>query len=190
MPKEKNDGIPKDTPGGPKRPAKPGLESPGGVVPGAPQGGRPGRAGDQGTAAPRQGGRPEDLIYLLDTNTIAALTSARPNPTTLTKIDRHLGTIALPTVVVSEWLYGTRTIKDDGTCLKRALAFLRSVQVLPFDLEAATHDSDVRHRLGVRQLTTDAVIACTALKHHLIVVTTNLKDFRPFAAAGLQIETW
>lgn len=132
------------------------------------------------------------MRYCLDTNTIAAITSARPHLELVAKLDAHKAESGLPSVVLSEWLFAVHTIREPfrASVMGRALVWMEGCEVIPFDEEDGHLDASLRHELAFKKVTVDGLIAAMALRRGLIVVTMNVKRFAPFARFGLQVETW
>lgn len=135
------------------------------------------------------------MAYLFDTNAISEVFRRRPNATFVA----WLGTVGpeeqfTSTVVVGELLAGARASGSPAVWLERYEEdVIRRMTVLPFDLECARVYGEVR--AGLRKAGTpigepDTLIAATAMRHGLTVVTANarhfekvrglaVKDFRP-----------
>ena len=71
---------------------------------------------------------------------------------------------------------------------QEALAFYRTVPVLPYDETAAAHFARLRQVLRRRPGTQDLRIAAIALSRGATLVTRNRRDFQ--GIAGLQLEDW
>lgn len=96
------------------------------------------------------------------------------------------GDAYISTVTASELLTGVHRAQSDAQRAKRTAfveAILAAIPALPFDLEAARVHAQLLASLP-RQETLgahDALIAATALRHGLPVLTSNGRDFRKLA---------
>lgn len=128
------------------------------------------------------------MRFLLDTNTIIALTRHR-NALVRDRIALHYGTIVLSTIVVHELTYGA-FVSD------RPDHHLQTIADLPFDrLDFSEDDAraagEIRARL--RRLGTtigpyDTLIAGQALARDLTLVTNNTREFARID--GLRVDDW
>ncbi|WP_371851465.1 PIN domain-containing protein [Sphaerospermopsis reniformis] len=69
--------------------------------------------------------------------------------------------------------------------------FFTSITVLPFTAQEAEKAADIRSILKIAGSpigADDVLIAATALSHHHIVVTSNVREFQ--RVPNLQIENW
>lgn len=135
------------------------------------------------------------IRYLLDTNILSEAIKSHPNEKTLRLLSEHDGELATCSVVWHELSYGVARLTASKK--RRALeayleeAVRRTLPILPYDTEAATWHAKERARLsksGRTPSAPDGQIAAIAQVHDLIVVTANVKDFRPFR--DLVVEDW
>ncbi len=128
-------------------------------------------------------------MYLLDTNVISELRRPRPHGAVLAWLtgvadeDLHLAAIS-----IGELQAGVEVTREqDPEKASQIEAWIDQVaqawNVLPLDGKAFRVWAKLMHRRS-DDLLADALIAATALVHHLVVVTRNVRDF-----AGLGVET-
>lgn len=128
--------------------------------------------------------------YLLDTNTASFIIRGGPAPLLARLQAKPVSSIGISTITEGELLYGLAR-KPGATTLSAAVtAFLRHVQALPWDSEAA--DSYGRLRAALEAAGTplggmDTLIAAHALAVGAVLVT-NDQAFRH--VPGLAIEDW
>ena len=133
--------------------------------------------------------------YLLDTNVLSEPIKSQPSTRILEALSEHDGELATCSVVWHELCFGVARL---ATSKKRSAieAYLeeavRSIlPILPYDQEAAAWHARERARLSKRgrpPSAADGQIAAIASVNDLIVVTTNVKDFRRFK--DLVVENW
>jgi tRNA(fMet)-specific endonuclease VapC len=135
------------------------------------------------------------LRYLLDTNVLSEPISKIPNKKLMRKLDEHAAESATAAPVLHELRYGSKLLEPS----RRRLAIdryidevvLRLYPVLAYDPAAAEWHAEERARLtkaGKAPPFLDGLIAAIAKVNSLVLVTSNLKDFRAFQ--GLSLETW
>lgn len=130
-----------------------------------------------------------DSFYLLDTNTASFIIRGEPHP--LARLQAHpVSAVGISAVTEAELLYGLAR-KPSATALAAAVsAFLRHVQALPWESEAAARYGALRAELeaaGTPLGGMDMLIAAHALAIGAVLVT-NDQAFR--RAPGLTIEDW
>lgn len=135
------------------------------------------------------------LRYLLDTSTLSAAISAKPNRTVLQRLIQRGPQCALAAVVWNELIYGCERL-DSGKRKAELEAYLQDVvrksfPILPYDEAAATWHGIERARLeraGKAGPYIDGQIAAIAHVHDLVLVTANVRDFARFKE--LTVEDW
>jgi tRNA(fMet)-specific endonuclease VapC len=136
------------------------------------------------------------IRFLLDTDTISLQERGHAEVTARVR-GQSPDALAVSIVTVEETIRG-RLARVGGQLpahnlvevygnFQRAVLFFRSVNIVPFDLDAAQKVQDLRAR-KLRIGTLDLRIAATALVHNLTLVTRNTQDFS--RVPGLRIEDW
>jgi tRNA(fMet)-specific endonuclease VapC len=128
--------------------------------------------------------------FLLDSNFCIAC--VRRKPWALQVLSYvPLVSVAISAITVGELVLGTHLADDPKRELAKVEAFLRPIQVLPFDRDEAVQwaalDARLR-KLGNRIETEDAIIAATALAMGMTLVTGNTKHFSRIK--GLKMVDW
>jgi tRNA(fMet)-specific endonuclease VapC len=133
--------------------------------------------------------------YLLDTNVISEPIRPRPDQAVMAHLKRHQGELATAAVVWHELLFGcqrlprsARRTMIESYCYE---VVLPTVIILPYGTEAAAWHATIRASLlqsGKTLTFVDGQIAAIAKVNDLILVTRNVKDYRPFS--GIKIENW
>jgi len=128
--------------------------------------------------------------YLLDTNTCVYAIKRRPS--VLEGLQRlspeHVG---VSIVTLAELWFGAAKSSRPEATRKSVDAFLRPLEVVPFDRAAAEAYAGVRLELERRGRPIgerDLLIASTALSRRLTVVTHNVSEFE--RVSGLTVEDW
>lgn len=129
-------------------------------------------------------------MYVLDTNSLVYFFRGEGRVA-----DRLLATspanVALPAIVVYELETGIAKSSDPAKRRKQLDLLLRSVAVLPFGVEEAKAAATLRARLeseGTPIGPLDTLIAGTAVAHHGVLVTRNVREFG--RVPGLVVEDW
>ena len=133
-------------------------------------------------------------MYLLDTDTISALTKPSPSQALLLRIARTApGDRATSSVTLGELLFGAHRA---GPRVSELLELIRrtvpgEIPLLPFDQAAAEEYGRLRAYLEARGTPIgheDTQIAAIALANDLTVVTGNVRHFQ--RVPGLAVENW
>ncbi|NBT84924.1 MAG: type II toxin-antitoxin system VapC family toxin [Alphaproteobacteria bacterium] len=131
------------------------------------------------------------MRYLLDTCVLSDFINGDLG--TLQKLKSiSPASICLSTVTVSEIYYGFSQYPDKAAQLKSVLeSFLKGVSIVPFEWGDAEVSARVKASLtkaGKNIGSYDTLIAGTALKRGLILVTSNTPIFEEIP--GLELENW
>ena len=135
------------------------------------------------------------VSFVLDTNIFSELSKREPNRHVLAKFQQHRFVSAGCAPVMHELEFGLAKMPS-GRRQKELREFLdglldEGVDVLPYDLDAATRHAEQRAALTARGLSppyVDAQIAAIALVHEAAVVTRNTDYFKQFP--GLRVDNW
>jgi predicted nucleic acid-binding protein len=135
--------------------------------------------------------------YLIDTNVISAGAPAKQAPAELLAwMDAQSVQLWLSAVTVAEIEDGIAKLRRDGagrecealTAWLEAVLHLYGERILPFDAATARIAgalSDRARGQGLAPGFADIILAATARRHGLVVLTRNLKDFAPLGVAAL-----
>jgi len=126
--------------------------------------------------------------FLLDTNVLSDVWRSDATPEVRETISRYLADQLFVSVAsIGEIQKGLELLlegrrKRQLTIWSRELQTLFAPRILPIDLDTAIIWGDITartkrdgHNLGVM----DVLIAATAVRHDLVVMTRNVKDFQP-----------
>ena len=128
-------------------------------------------------------------MYLLDTNVISELRRPRPHGAVVAWLEGVADhDLNLSAVTLGELQAGVEiTREQDPEKAAQIESWIDLVaqtwSILPLDARTFRIWAKLMHRRS-DDLLTDALIAATAINHHLVVVTRNVRDF-----AALGIET-
>ncbi|MCA7118400.1 MAG: type II toxin-antitoxin system VapC family toxin [Acidibrevibacterium sp.] len=130
-------------------------------------------------------------MYLVDTNVISERAPARVAPAEMTAwMDAHSEKLFLSVVTIAEIEDGIAKAKREGAARKsrdlsawlETVLHLYAARILPFDIATARLAgalSDFARSQGHAPGFADIVIAATAQRHGLIILTRNLRHFAP-----------
>jgi toxin FitB len=129
-------------------------------------------------------------VYLLDTNVISELRRQRPHGAVVAWLegvanqDLHLSAVTLGELQAGVEL----TREQDPERASQIESWIDKVEqtwnILPVDGPTFRVWAKLMHRRS-DDLIADALIAATAIVHRLIVVTRNVRDFKPFGVETL-----
>jgi predicted nucleic acid-binding protein len=135
-------------------------------------------------------------LYLVDTNVISAGAPSRvPARELVAWMDAHSDELFLSVVTIAEIEDGIAKAKREGATRKArdlaawldTLLHLYSARILPFDLATARISgalSDLARGQGQAPGFADVMIAATAQRHGLVILTRNLRHFVPLGVAA------
>lgn len=129
-------------------------------------------------------------MYLLDTNVISELRKRRPHGAVVAWLERVADhDLHLSAVTLGELQAGVEiTREQDPERASEIESWIDQVaqtwNVLPLDGRTFRVWAQLMHRRS-DDLLTDALIAATAIVHHLVVVTRNVRDFAPLGVETL-----
>jgi len=130
------------------------------------------------------------LRYLLDTNLCIRVLRERP-ASLRDRFNREADGLCISTIVLTELLHDAAKSARPDHNRREVESFAARLEVLAFDSDAAGHAADIRAALerdGLGIGGYDVLIAGHARSRGLIVVTSNLAEFR--RVAGLRCEDW
>lgn len=128
-------------------------------------------------------------MYLLDTNVISELRRPRPHGAVVAWLegiadhDLHLSAVTLGELQAGVEITREQDPEKAAQIESWIDLVAQTWSVLPLDARTLRIWAKLMHRRS-DDLLTDALIAATAINHHLVVVTRNVRDF-----AALGIET-
>lgn len=130
------------------------------------------------------------MTYLVDANVLSEVTKPDPAPQVVEWLREHDPEIVVDPVILGEIRFGILLLPE-GRRRKRLLDWFESgvdrLHCIPWDAETgrrwARLLADLRNA-GQSMPVKDSLIAATALRHELPLVTRNEKDFRK---TGLQV---
>lgn len=132
------------------------------------------------------------MSYLIDTNVISELVSARPHRNVITWVEQiPIDATYLSVLTLGEIRKGVETVKNNAR-KKKLLIWLEHDLVKMFDRRILEISIEVADRWGRLQFhakrtlpAIDSLIAATALHHDMTLVTRNIADFSD--CPGLEI---
>ncbi len=120
-----------------------------------------------------------DLVYLADTNVISEFVSAKPHAKVMRWL-QTVGGVAVSVVSVEEARFGLSWQPNARKLALLNAVFSQATAIYPVTEAIAARAGVLRGQLQARGITRtpfDMLIAATALEHHLVIATRNVKDF-------------
>jgi predicted nucleic acid-binding protein len=136
-------------------------------------------------------------VYLVDTNVISAASPARAGASALVEwMDVHSASLFLSVVTVAEIEDGIAKLRREGAARKSAdltawldtVLHLYGAHILAFDTPTARIAGALADRArgqGQAPGFADIIIAATAHRHELTILSRNLKHFEPLGVSVL-----
>lgn len=130
------------------------------------------------------------IKYLLDTDT--CIYTIKRKPTHLKRLfNAHAGQLAISSVTWGELIYGAEKSNNVEVNLAQVEGFGARLEILPFDEQEAKQFGQVKAELEAKGKAIgsyDMMIAGHARSHGLIVVTSNVREFKRID--GIRVENW
>lgn len=131
------------------------------------------------------------MKYVLDTNTCIYIIKNKPAKV-VARLEKHaLSDIALSAITTAELWYGVEKSQHKEKNERALWQFLSPFEVLSLDTTIAHISGIIRAKLekqGKPIGAYDLLIAATAIKHNLTLVTNNEKEFSRIS--GITLENW
>ena len=135
------------------------------------------------------------MKYLLDTNVLSEAVKKHPDKNVMVMLEKNEEEITTASPVWHELQYGCRRLpqsrKKDIISTFLNDVVLKSIPILPYDVNSAELHAEERARLslkGVPPSFVDGQIASIAISNDLILVTRNISDFKKFK--DIKLENW
>ena len=135
------------------------------------------------------------MRYLLDSNVVSEPLRPKPVAGIVRRLHDHSGEAAIPAPVWHELRFGCARLRPSRRrdAIQRYIedVVLASFPVFDYDRAAADWHALERARLTAAGRTppfVDGQIAAIAFVNDLVLVTSNVRDFRSFQ--GLQVQSW
>jgi len=129
-------------------------------------------------------------VYLLDTNVVSELRRPRPHGAVVAWLegvadyDLHLSAVTLGELQAGVEITREQDLEKASEIELWIDQVARTWNVLPLDGQIFRVWAKLMHRRS-DDLMADALIAATAMVHHLVVVTRNVRDFAPLEVSTL-----
>ena len=130
------------------------------------------------------------LKYLLDTNIVIYVLKRRPKEV-LDIFNTNASRMAISSITLSELMYGAEKSLNTDKNLEAVEEFVSHLEVLPYDAKASQHYGQIKAALEKKgQIIgeNDIHIAAHAISHGLILVSSNVREFK--RVPNLALENW
>ncbi len=130
------------------------------------------------------------LKYLLDTNIVIYVLKRRPKEV-LVMFNANASRMAISSITLSELFYGAEKSLNTDKNLEAVEEFVSHLDVLPYDAKASQHYGQIKAALEKKgQIIgeNDIHIAAHATSHGLILVSSNVREFK--RVSNLVLENW
>ena len=130
------------------------------------------------------------LKYLLDTNIVIYVLKRRPKEV-LAMFNANASRMAISSITLSELFYGAEKSLNTDKNLEAVEEFVSHLDVLPYDAKASQHYGQIKAALEKKgQIIgeNDIHIAAHATSHGLILVSSNVREFK--RVSNLVLENW
>jgi toxin FitB len=135
-------------------------------------------------------------MFLLDTNVVSMLDPRRHRraPGLIAWLDRNGAHVYLSVMTIIEMDSGVLKLRRDGKSERAGeiAGLVSSIvtdfgdRILPMDIDTARHVARLAAEIHPQQVALpDLIIAATAVRHGLVVLTRNLKDFGRLSVKAL-----
>ena len=130
------------------------------------------------------------MRFLVDANVLSEPARVAPNPSVVAWLEAYEGDFVVDAIVLGELRAGVLALPSGRkrTRLERWFdSLVRTIECLPWDLDVSLRRAILVARLrrkGASLPLLDSMIAASALRHGLTVVTRNTSDFR---RAGVKV---
>src|SRR5579862_2549633 len=129
-------------------------------------------------------------MYLLDTNVVSELRRQRPHGAVIAWLqDVEDSSLFLSAVTIGELQAGVEITREQNAAKAKKIdawidALSHAHNILPMDARTFRAWAKLIHHRS-DTLYEDAMIAATAIVHNLVVVTRNIRDFKPLGVETL-----
>ncbi|MDB5834086.1 MAG: PilT protein domain protein [Caballeronia sp.] len=128
-------------------------------------------------------------LYMLDTNICIYLMKNQPEQVARRFEKCYFGDVVMSAITFAELEYGVAVSANPKREKRNLAALTQDIQVMPFDVAAATAYGAIREVARERKKDhLDKLIAAHASALDVILVTNNERDFAQYP--GVKVENW
>ena len=128
-------------------------------------------------------------LYMLDTNICVYLMKNQPEQVARRFEKCYFGDVVMSAITFAELEYGVAVSANPKREKRNLAALTQDIQVMPFDVAAATAYGSIREAARERKKDhLDKLIAAHASALDVILVTNNERDFAQYP--GVKVENW